>query len=188
MNILQLLEALQNLIPNKKITQAEIARVINSSRANVNDRIKRKSEVSVSELQKIEEYYNVQIYKSPVRQKSVERIVSEDNAKIWREEFGDRLDMLQKYFEYSNEKMAEILSLSPHSYLSIIIGKLKPNITLLDSIKDNFSGFTIDEILYDSGKTFETKLQKKSDDKIEIDVNNLSPEKIAQIKAILKEN
>ena len=57
---------LQNLIPDRKISQTDIANVLNMTRANISLRVKNKSEVTVSELQKLERHFGVSLYKSPL--------------------------------------------------------------------------------------------------------------------------
>lgn len=58
----ELQENLQNLIPDRRISQTELANILNMTRANISLRVKNNSEVTVSELQKIENYYGVSLY------------------------------------------------------------------------------------------------------------------------------
>lgn len=56
----ELFNALQNLT-NKEIQQIEIAEILNTKKQNINQKLKNNSEVTVSELLKVEEHYNVNL-------------------------------------------------------------------------------------------------------------------------------
>ena len=62
MNFLELQDTLQNLT-NQKIFLADFAKILDCGKANISKRAKNNSEITVSELQKIEKYYGVSIYK-----------------------------------------------------------------------------------------------------------------------------
>ncbi len=68
MKYTELQEKLQQL-KGKKISQSKIGEVIGTTRQNIGSKFNNpKSEVSVSELQKVESFYNVSLYRSPVRE------------------------------------------------------------------------------------------------------------------------
>jgi len=56
----ELKQQLQNLTKDR-VTQADIARILNTSLQAMNGRIKRDSEFKLSEIEKIQEYYNVSL-------------------------------------------------------------------------------------------------------------------------------
>ncbi len=58
MNIVEIQAILQNLT-NKKITQADLGRALGVDRSAVNVRMRLKSEVKLSDIEKIANYYNV---------------------------------------------------------------------------------------------------------------------------------
>ena len=58
MNLTQIAQKLQNLT-NLKITQAEIGRALDIDRSSVNMRIKRGTEIKISEIKKLAEYFRV---------------------------------------------------------------------------------------------------------------------------------
>lgn len=60
----ELQENLQNLIPERRISQTELANVLNMTRANISLRVKNNSEVTVSELEKIEKHFGISLYKN----------------------------------------------------------------------------------------------------------------------------
>lgn len=71
MKYTELQEKLQKL-KGEKISQSKIGEVIGTTRQNIGSKFNNpKSEVSVSELQKIESFYNVSLYKSPVRENDI---------------------------------------------------------------------------------------------------------------------
>lgn len=113
------------------------------------------------------------------------RRLPDDNAAFWLHNWGERLLKVQKFFNYSDEKMAAILGVTLKRYLDLVTQSLFPKEKELNAFKDNFAGITIDELLYNDTNTFETRLKK--DDKLEIDVTSLSPEKLKLIKNLLKE-
>lgn len=121
-------------------------------------------------------------------EKPIERIAPENYAAFWLHNWGEvRLFGLQKYFGYTPEVMAEIMDIKVSRYLELITKNPFPKEKEANSIIDNFSGFTLDEILYDKNKTFLAKLEKKESDKIEIDLQSLPLEKRLKITALLKE-
>lgn len=121
-------------------------------------------------------------------EKPIERKVPENYAAYWLHDWGEvRLFGLQKYFDYSTEVMADIMDITVPRYLELITKNPFPKEKEANAIMDNFSGFTLDEILYDRNKTFMAKLEKKESDKIEIDLQSLPLEKRLKITALLKE-
>lgn len=60
MNLIEVQECLQNLT-NQKITQADLGRALGIDRSSINVRLKRKTEVKLSDLQKLTEYFRVNL-------------------------------------------------------------------------------------------------------------------------------
>lgn len=61
MNIIELQTAIQKLT-NAKVSLAEIARALNVSRSNISLRAKNESEVTISEIEKVQDFFNVRLY------------------------------------------------------------------------------------------------------------------------------
>lgn len=116
---------------------------------------------------------------------SISRKTPDNDAVYWLHNWGERLLAVQKFFGYSDEKMAKILGVNKIRYIELITKSPFPKEQELNAFKDNFLGVTVDELLYDDSKTFYSKLKK--DDKLDIDLSNLPPEKLIQIKNLLKE-
>lgn len=63
MNINGLIDALQNLI-NTKVTQSEIAKILGKERQNISRKAKAGTELKLSDIRKIENYFNVKLITS----------------------------------------------------------------------------------------------------------------------------
>lgn len=144
MNFTELQADLQNLIPNHKITQMSIANVLNISRQTMNKRVKLNTEVTVSELETLERYFNVSLYPLPAYsgERQNDTTVDEKSAK-----FGLRLVELQEKHNFLDREMAQLLKISEKEYLKLALGKLKPDLDILNRIKQNFK-VSIDYLLY----------------------------------------
>lgn len=144
MNFIELQEDLQNLIPNFKITQMSIANVLNLSRQTMSKRVKLNTEVSVSELQKIENYFGVSLYKSG--NNSGER-QNDTSIPDKVQKFGQRLTEIQDKNEYLDIDMAKLLNISREQYNDIVNGNKTPDFNTLNRIKQCFK-ISIDWLLY----------------------------------------
>lgn len=144
MNFIELQEDLQNLISNFKITQMSIANVLNLSRQTMSKRVKLNTEVSVSELQKIENYFGVSLYKSG--NNSGER-QNDTSIPDKVQNFGQRLTEIQDKNEYLDIDMAKLLNISREQYNDIVNGNKTPDLNTLNRIKQCFK-ISIDWLLY----------------------------------------
>ena len=141
-------------------------------------------------IEKIINLYNVNAHwiftgKGNIFITTLSRKTPDNDAAYWLHNWGERLLAIQKFFGYSDEKMAEILGITKIRYIDLITKSPFPKEKELNAFKDNFQGVTVDELLYNDSKTFYSKLKK--DDKLDIDLSNLPPEKLIQIKNLLKE-
>lgn len=144
MNFIELQEGLQNLIPNFKITQMSIANVLNLSRQTMNKRVKLNTEVSVSELQKIENYFGVSLYKSGNYSFDRQNDTTVDEKSS---QFGKRLSELQAKHNFLDREMATLLKISEEAYLKLVVGKIPPDLNVLNRLKQNFK-VSVDYLLY----------------------------------------
>jgi transcriptional regulator with XRE-family HTH domain len=60
MNMIEVMASLQKLT-NAKINQSEIAKALNKTRSDISLKSKRGSEVKLSDLKKLEDYFNVDL-------------------------------------------------------------------------------------------------------------------------------
>lgn len=144
MNFTELQEDLQNLIPNHKITQMSIANVLNLSRQAMSKRVKIGTEVTISELQAIERYFGVKLYKTDAYSLERQNDTSVDEKSS---QFGKRLSELQAKHNFLDREMAQLLKISENDYLKLVVGKIQPDLNILNRIKQNFK-VSIDYLLY----------------------------------------
>ena len=71
--IAQVITTLQNLT-NAKINQSDIARALNITRATVSARVKTSSQVTVEEIKKLEEVYNVDLKPKKLDPETIEKL------------------------------------------------------------------------------------------------------------------
>ena len=62
-------------------------------------------------------------------------------------QFGKRLSELQEKHNFLDREMATLLKISEKEYLKLVVGKLEPNLQILNRIKQNFK-ISIDYLLY----------------------------------------
>lgn len=144
MNFSELLEALQKLKHEYKINQMSIAEVLGLSRQTMSKRFQLGTQVTVKELQDIEQYYNVSIYKSNAytQERQNDTQVEQKSS-----QFGKRLSELQAKHNFLDREMAKLLDITERTYISIVVGKKQPDIGVLNRIKQNFK-VSIDYLLY----------------------------------------
>lgn len=126
MNIIELQTALQNLT-NVKVSLAEIARALNVSRSNISLRAKNESEVTISEIEKVQDFFNVKLYlrvdNSDVflASNTLERIKDDklgDNFKL----IGYKLAEIQDNIDYLDKDMAKLMGITEDRYLAVKSG------------------------------------------------------------------
>ncbi len=143
MNFNELQAILQNLT-NKKISLAEIGRILGLTRSNISKRAQSKSEVTVSELKKIEEHLGISIYQSGVYSGERQNDTAVDEKSS---QFGSRLSELQAQHNFLDREMAQLLKISEKDYGRLVVNKIQPDLDILNRIKQNFK-VSIDYLLY----------------------------------------
>ena len=121
MNYATFIDELQNLI-NRKVTHSEIAEVLNCGRANISKKVNTPtSEVTVTDLFKIQEFYNV-IFPQFSLQNTLQ---PKDNEQVLKnfEHFGARLNEIQGELGYLDKAMARIMGIDEKRYMRIKLGK-----------------------------------------------------------------
>lgn len=151
MNFVEFQEGLQKLT-NKKITQSDFARILNVGRANISDRIKRNSQVNTLEVEKIQNDLGINLY---VRVDRTDIKISDNSGERQNDtsvdekssQFGKRLSELQAKHNFLDREMAQLLKISEKDYLKLVVGKIQPDLNILNRIKQNFK-VSIDYLLY----------------------------------------
>lgn len=151
MNFIELQTVLQKLT-DKKITQADFARILNVGRANISDRNKRNSQVNTQELELIQNALNIKYYHKAddtnffIKSNSKNRCFNPD-MKIKRETIGKKVLEIQSKNNLSNIQMAGLLNISEQELDTITSGKTLPNLSILDNLSQNFD-ISIDWFLH----------------------------------------
>ena len=137
MNFYELLSDLQNLIQDRKVRQIDIANALNTSKSNISQKFINNSEVSVSELLKIQDYFGVKIFV---------KIASCDNRLVNFKTFGERLNYLMAENNLTVDKLAKDLEVSQSLIEKLGLGKTEPDLKILRKLKDYFK-VSIDMLL-----------------------------------------
>ena len=121
-----------------KITNTTIARILNTSSQNISKRIKNDSELTTSELSKLEEAFGVFF-------ENTKDITSTNSLKIKKTDISDsfrtwgtRLEKIQMINELSEIEMSKILNLTESQYEDIMCNDANPTFDLLKRIIENF--------------------------------------------------
>ena len=147
MNFKELQANLQNLIPDKKISQTDIANILNMTRANISLRIKNRSAVTVSERQKNENFYGVTLYRNNHNIVLMPKydIGVQYNLDNW----GKRLLKLQVAANILDDRVfAKMLGISAKRLDDLVRKNKYPTGNEILAIKTNFSDTNIDWLLF----------------------------------------
>lgn len=132
MNFTELLNSLQNLIKDRKLRQADIARALGSSNSNISQKFINNSEVSVRELLRIQDYFGVKIYikydeacrqQSPVTQFKT---------------FGQRLNYLMGENNLTAEGLAKLSGIPESTIEKLGLDKMEPDLKIAGKLKKIF--------------------------------------------------
>lgn len=141
MNFIELQTSLQNLTKTK-IYLADFARILGCGKANISNKVKNNSEITVSELLKIEQYYNISVY-STITSISTSNLkkrnsVKEFDVKQLNKVFGRKLNKIQVENNLLMDEMAELLDMNINYYTDLCLGKKQPKIEDIYKICANF--------------------------------------------------
>lgn len=116
-----LLAKLIILTKRNDISQTEIGKVVDIDRAGANKRAKRNSKFKPSEIEKIEEHFDIKLKDAHISTNSWEQIDNEQVLKNY-ESFGNRLAFLQDELGYLDKAMARIMGTDEKRYMRIKCG------------------------------------------------------------------
>ena len=135
MNFSELLDTLQKLKSGYKINQMSIANILGLSRQTMSKRFQMGTEVTVSELQEIENFYNVSLYKNQTN--TFDR---QNDTSVYEKssQFGKRLFEIQSKHNFLDREMATLLKISEKDYMKLKLGKIEPTFDVLLELKRNF--------------------------------------------------
>lgn len=133
MNFYELLNNLQNLIKDRKVRQIDIARALETSKSNISQKFINDSEVSVSELLKVQDYFGVKIF---IKKEELENY-NENLANF--KTFGERLNYLMGEHNLTADKLAREID-TPASLIERLgLDKTEPDLKILKKLKDYFN-------------------------------------------------
>lgn len=148
MNFIELQETLQNLT-NQKIFLSDFAKILNCGKANISNRAKNESEVTVSELQKIENHYKLSLYKNSCETEPTLTPDVNISFQLEIDRWGKRLLMLQVASKMLDSKdFAKYLDISEKRLDDFIVKNKYPTGEEILKIKTRFSKTSLDWLLF----------------------------------------
>lgn len=146
MNYNDLLTKLTFLTKRNNISQQDIATAANMERAAIHGRANRNSKFKQDEIEKIEHAFSVELSVVSISDNSGER-QNDTTVDEKSSQFGKRLSELQAQHNFLDREMAQLLKISEPAYLKLVTCKTKPDLDVLNRIKQNFK-VSIDYLLY----------------------------------------
>lgn len=140
MDFYELLNDLQNLIKDRKVRQIDIANALNTSKSNISQKFINNSEVSVSELLKVQDYFGVKIFVK------MDELANCDSTLAGFKTFSERLNYLMAENNLTVDKLAKDLGVSESLIEKLGLGKTEPDLKILQKLKAYFK-VTIDSLV-----------------------------------------
>ncbi len=140
MDFYELLNDLQNLIKDRKVRQIDIANALNTSKSNISQKFINNSEVSVSELLKVQDYFGVKIFVK------MDELANYDSTLAGFKTFSERLNYLMAENNLTVDKLAKDLGVSESLIEKLGLGKAEPDLKILQKLKAYFK-VTIDSLV-----------------------------------------
>ncbi len=144
MDFYELLNDLQNLIKDRKVRQIDIANALNTSKSNISQKFINNSEVSVSELLKVQDYFGVKIFVK------MDELANYDSTLAGFKTFSERLNYLMAENNLTVDKLAKDLGVSESLIEKLGLGKAEPDLKILQKLKAYFK-VTIDSLVDGNG-------------------------------------
>lgn len=143
MDISEAIETLHNLT-NARIVKADLARALGIDPAALRRKEIAKIELKPIEIQKLEDYFRIKLVKPQYYSGERQNDTTVDEKSS---QFGKRLSELQAQHNFLDREMAQLLKISEQAYLKLVTCKNKPDLDVLNRIKQNFK-VSIDYLLY----------------------------------------
>lgn len=120
--------ALLNLKSKIYITYTDIASALKKSRSNISSRVKNQSEITLSEVKKIQDYFGINIIikideNNYLSSNTFDRIRNDEVIKNYSF-LGLKLNIIQEKLNYFDIDMAKILNMTEDRYFQIKLGEL----------------------------------------------------------------
>lgn len=135
-----------------KVTNEYFANLYGTTPQNISKRMKNDSEITVSELEIAQKDSGMILY-ARVDDSSIN--ISDNSGERQNDttvdekssQFGKRLSELQAKHNFLDREMAQLLKISEKDYLKLVTCKTKPDLDVLNRIKQNFK-VSVDYLLY----------------------------------------
>ncbi len=142
MNIDELYEILNkyNLNPSNRA----LASIWDMDVASFSRKKKAGTAIKQKNIEQVEEFFNINISKTNKYSGERQNDTTVDEKSS---QFGKRLSELQAQHNFLDREMAQLLKISEPAYLKLVTCKTKPDLDVLNRIKQNFK-VSIDYLLY----------------------------------------
>lgn len=146
MSIVKDLAILQYLT-NTLITQKEVGLALNFTKGAINNRILRGGSFKPEEKKQIENHYGISF--SDFKEAAQNSLNRQNDETVFdrASQLGKRLSEIQDKHNFLDSEMAKLLKISEKDYMKIKLGKLQPDLDVLNEIKRNFV-VDIDWLIY----------------------------------------
>lgn len=131
MNYNELLNSLQKLIKDRTLRQVDIARALDTSKSNISQKFINNSEVTVSELLKVQDYFGVKIYVKNNEGAGMHPLAQYKT-------FGERLNYLMGENNLTVEKLSELSGIAESTIEKLGLDKIEPDLKTAKKLKGIF--------------------------------------------------
>lgn len=163
-------------ISHYKVTNTYIGKVLNTSSQNISKRIKNNSELTTTELSKLESAFGVFHFDEKEFNSTNSLKRRPKNISAAFSTWGTRLEKVQIANSLTEKEMAEILNISQSLYGEILCNEANPSIDLIKSIVENFD--------VDLNWLFSAKSNKQSNSDL---INSLPQDKIQKLLKLIED-
>lgn len=142
MNIDELYSNLEKL--NINPSNRDLAGLWGMDAASFSRKKKAGTPIKYKNIIQVEEFFNIKILKTTNYSGDRQNDISVHEKSL---HFGQRLVELQAKHNFLDREMAILLKISEKDYLRLALGKIQPDIEILNNLKQNFK-VSIDHLLY----------------------------------------
>lgn len=132
MNFNELLSSLQNLIKDRRLRQVDIARALESSKSNISQKFINNSEVSVSELLKVQDFFGVKIY---IKYDEISHVTHPASR---FKTFGQRLNYFMGENNLTVETLSKLSGIPEVTIEKLGLDKIEPDLKIAQKLKNIF--------------------------------------------------
>lgn len=171
-------EMVESIPPQHKVTNTLLGRVLNTSSQNISKRIKNNSELTTSELTKLEAAFGVFRFETEISNSNSLSLRStnfDEEFSTW----GTRLQKVQAKNGLSDNEMARLLNISHDLWSEILCNEANPSIDLIKTIVAKFD--------VDLNWLFLAQSPQKESTTNSDVINSLSPDKFSKLMKLIED-